>query len=260
MPDGKVLVVDDMQTNIDVVRGLMLVYDITTDGVTGGPDAVELIRSEKQRYDLIFMDHMMPGMDGIEAARAIRALGTEYARTVPIVALTANAVVGNVDIFLQSGINDFLAKPVDIQKLDEILEKWMPREKQIKAGQDPGEQEAQDQFPPIPGVDVEAGILNTGGTLDGYRRILGIFLQDAEARLPRIQAAREKGDYEQYALLVHAIKGAFRIIGAASAAETAARAEGSARARDAEALDREHGAFAEQLALIMEKVAEGLSP
>jgi signal transduction histidine kinase/CheY-like chemotaxis protein/HPt (histidine-containing phosphotransfer) domain-containing protein len=257
MPDGRVLVVDDMQTNIDVARGLLLPYGITTDGVTGGPDAVESVRSEKQRYDLIFMDHMMPGMDGIEASRAIRALGTAYARTVPIIALTANAVVGNVDIFLQNGISDFLAKPVDIQRLNEILEKWMPREKQIKTAPDTEEQKKQDMFPPVPGVDTEAGILNTGGTLDGYRRILGIFLQDTETRLPRIQAAREKGDYEQYALLVHAIKGAFRIIGAAAAADMAARVEESAREADVAAA--EHEAFVEQLALIREKIAEALS-
>jgi signal transduction histidine kinase/FixJ family two-component response regulator/HPt (histidine-containing phosphotransfer) domain-containing protein len=263
IPDGRVLVVDDLQTNIDVARGLMLSYGITTDGVTGGPAAVELARSEEQRYDLIFMDHMMPGMNGIEAARAIRALGTEYAQTVPIVALTANAVVENVDVFLRNGINDFLAKPIDIQKLNEILEKWIPGEKRIKTVRDPEpeKEDARDQSPAIsgapdiPGVDIETGILNTGGTLEGYRRILGIFLQDTGARLPQIQEAREKGDYEQYALLVHAVKGAFRIIGAAGAAEIAARAEESARARDADALAAEHGAFVEQLTLMMEKIA-----
>jgi signal transduction histidine kinase/FixJ family two-component response regulator/HPt (histidine-containing phosphotransfer) domain-containing protein len=268
IPNGRVLVVDDMRTNIDVAQGLMLSYGITTDGVTDGPGAVELVRSEKQRYDLIFMDHMMPGMDGIEATCAIRALGTEYAQTVPIVALTANAVVGNVDVFLQNGINDFLAKPIDIQKLNEILEKWIPREKQIKTTRNIEEQGAKDQFPSIsggsgisdiPGVDIDAGILNTGGTLDGYRRILGIFLQDTETRLPQIQAALEKGDYGQYALLVHAIKGAFRIIGAAVAAETAARAEESARAGDADAVAVEHKVFMGQLTLIMEKIGEVLS-
>jgi signal transduction histidine kinase/CheY-like chemotaxis protein/HPt (histidine-containing phosphotransfer) domain-containing protein len=259
IPEGRVLVVDDMQTNIDVARGLMLVYGITTDGVTDGPGAVELVRSEKQRYDLIFMDHRMPGMDGIETARAIRALGTEYAQTVPIAALTANAVVENVDVFLRNGINDFLAKPIDVQKLNEILEKWMPRKKQIKTTDGLKTEEAREQFPPIPGVDIEAGILNTGGTLDGYRRILGIFLKDTETRLPQIQAAREKGDYEHYALLVHAIKGAFRIIGAGEAAETAARAEESARARDADALAVKHEAFVEQLSLMTQKIAGVLS-
>jgi CheY-like chemotaxis protein/HPt (histidine-containing phosphotransfer) domain-containing protein len=259
IPDGRVLVVDDMQANIDVARGLMLSYGITTDGVTDGPGAVELVRSEKQRYDLIFMDHRMPGMDGIETARAIRALGTEYAQTVPIAALTANAVVENVDFFLRNGINDFLAKPIDIQKLNEILEKWMPREKQVKTTIGLKTEEARERFPPVPGVDIDEGILNTGGTLDGYRRILGIFLKDTETRLPQIQAAREKGDYEHYALLVHAIKGAFRIIGAGEAAETAARAEESARARDADALAVEHEAFVEQLSLMTQKIAEVFS-
>jgi HPt (histidine-containing phosphotransfer) domain-containing protein len=175
------------------------------------------------------------------------------------VALTANAVVGNVDIFLENGINAFLAKPVDIQRLNEILEKWMPREKQIKTARDFEEQEAQNKFPAISGVDVEAGIFNTGGTLDGYKRILGIFLQDIETRLPQIKAAWEEGDYEQYALLVHAIKGAFRIIGAGAAAEIAARVEENARARNIDAVAAEHGAFVGQLAQMREKIAEALS-
>jgi signal transduction histidine kinase/FixJ family two-component response regulator/HPt (histidine-containing phosphotransfer) domain-containing protein len=259
IPNGRVLVVDDMQTNIDVARGLMLSYGLTIDGVIDGPEAVELVRAEKIHYDVIFMDHMMPGMDGIEATRAIRALGTGYARRVPVVALTANAVAGNMELFLQNGINDFLAKPIDVQKLNGILEKWIPREKQIKTVQDFEEQQAQARFPPIPGVDVEAGIGNTGGTLDGYKRILGIFLQDAETRLPQIQTAYENADYKQYALLVHAIKGAFRIIGAGEAAELAARVEEIVRSQDVDALVKGHCAFVEQLAMMMEKTAEALS-
>jgi HPt (histidine-containing phosphotransfer) domain-containing protein len=152
-----------------------------------------------------------------------------------------------------------LAKPVDVQKLNGILEKWIPREKQIKTVQDFEERQAQTQFPPIPGVDIEVGISNTGGTLDGYKRILGIFLQDAETRLPQIQTAYENADYEQYALLVHAIKGAFRIIGAGEAAAQAARTEEAARAQDVDALVKEHRPFVEQLAMMMKKTAEALS-
>jgi CheY-like chemotaxis protein/anti-sigma regulatory factor (Ser/Thr protein kinase) len=259
IPNGRVLVVDDMQTNIDVARGLMLSYGLTIDGAADGPETIELVRAGKIHYDMIFMDHMMPGMDGIEATRAIRALGTGYAQKIPIVALTANAVAGNMELFLQNGINDFLAKPIDVQKLNGILEKWIPREKQIKTVQDLEEQEAQARFPPISGVDIEAGINNTGGTLDGYKRILTIFLQDADTRLPQIETAYENADYGQYAFLVHAIKGAFRIIGAGASAELAARVEDAARAQDMDALVKEHRSFVDQLALIIEKTSEALS-
>ncbi|MDR1353331.1 MAG: response regulator [Treponema sp.] len=258
MPDGRILMVDDMQINIDVLRGLAQPYGLTVDGVTDGPGAVELARLEKPRYDLIFMDHLMAGMDGIETARNIRALGTEYAQKVPIVALSANAVMRNSDIFLRNGINDFLAKPVDTQELNEILEKWIPREKQVQGDPESGERQALGQFPHIPGIDVEAGIVNTGGTAEKYRRILKIFLQDTETRLVRLQEVLEKADYEQYALLVHSIKGAFRIIGAMDAADTAARIEEIARSGDADALAAKHGIFTEQLALTMKNVSEAL--
>ncbi|MDR3335733.1 MAG: response regulator, partial [Treponema sp.] len=132
IPNCTVLVVDDVQTNLDVVRGLLLPYELSIDGVKSGQEAVDRVRSVVEhpgatRYDLVFMDHMMPGMDGIEATRLIRDIDDEYARNVPIIALTANAIAGNREIFLENGINDFLSKPIDIQKLDVMLEKWIPR-------------------------------------------------------------------------------------------------------------------------------------
>jgi signal transduction histidine kinase/CheY-like chemotaxis protein/HPt (histidine-containing phosphotransfer) domain-containing protein len=239
IPNGRVLVVDDIQTNIDVARGLMLSYGMTIDGLISGREAVEAVRAEKTKYDIIFMDHMMPDIDGIEASRMIRAIGSDYARRIPIVALTANALAGNMELFLQNGINDFLAKPVDVQKLNAVLEKWIPREKQIKTIQDLEEQESQARFPVITGVDVGAGINNTGGTLNGYKRILDIFISDTENRLPQIKAAYEEENWEKYAVLVHAMKGAFRIIGAAEAAETASCLEDAARQGDKKLLDAE---------------------
>jgi PAS domain S-box-containing protein len=96
MPYGKILVVDDVLTNLDVAKGMMAPYDMTIHCVTSGRQAIELVRDEEVRYDAIFMDHMMPEMDGIEAVRIIRKeIGSEYAKTVPIIALTANALVGN---------------------------------------------------------------------------------------------------------------------------------------------------------------------
>jgi signal transduction histidine kinase/CheY-like chemotaxis protein len=236
MPSGRVLVVDDMQTNIDVARGLMLSYGLTIDGALSGQEVIDIVQADKVRYDIIFMDHMMPGIDGIDASRAIRAMEGEYARTVPIVALTANAVAGNMELFLQNGINDFLAKPVDVQKLNFVLEKWMPREKQIKTMQDLNEQEYQAAFADIPGVDTVSGINNTGGTLDGYKRILGIFMDDTKNRIPQIKTAWEVRDLEHCALLIHAMKGACRIIGAAEASEMASHMEEAARGERADLL------------------------
>ncbi|MDR1238519.1 MAG: response regulator [Treponema sp.] len=132
MPYGKVLIVDDVATNLDVARGLMLPYGLSIDCVSSGPAAVALIRKEQVRYDAVFMDHMMPGMDGIEAVRIIRnEIGTEYAKNIPIIALTANALAGNEKLFIANGFNDFISKPVDLKRLNSLLNHWI-RDRQSK--------------------------------------------------------------------------------------------------------------------------------
>jgi len=125
---AKVLVVDDFRTNLAVSAGMMRKYKIQVDCVTSGQAAIERARREDPVYNAIFMDHMMPGMDGIEAARLIRGINTEYARTVPIIALTANAIAGNEKLFLENGFQAFLSKPIDIVALDQVIKKWVARD------------------------------------------------------------------------------------------------------------------------------------
>jgi signal transduction histidine kinase/ActR/RegA family two-component response regulator len=122
---ARVLVVDDMQTNLDVVKSMLAKYKIWVDCVMNGHDAVKYIDAGTPEYNVIFMDHMMPDMDGIETAGKIRALGTEYAKKIPIIALTANAAVGNEQMFLEHDFQAFLPKPVNIIDLDTIVRKWI---------------------------------------------------------------------------------------------------------------------------------------
>jgi CheY-like chemotaxis protein/two-component sensor histidine kinase len=122
---ARVLVVDDMQTNLDVVASMLRKYKMWVDCVTNGHAAVNHIDAGKPVYNIIFMDHMMPEMDGIETAAKIRAIGTDYAKTIPIIALTANAAVGNEQMFLENGFQAFLPKPVNIMNLDSIVRKWL---------------------------------------------------------------------------------------------------------------------------------------
>jgi signal transduction histidine kinase/CheY-like chemotaxis protein len=125
-PGAHILVVDDMATNLKVVQALLRPYEFKVSCVTSGRQAVEIIREEQFKFDLIFMDHMMPGMDGIEAVRIIRnEIKTGYAQTVPIIALTANALVGNEKMFLENGFQGFLSKPIDLARLDQILRIWI---------------------------------------------------------------------------------------------------------------------------------------
>jgi CheY-like chemotaxis protein/anti-sigma regulatory factor (Ser/Thr protein kinase) len=132
LPYARVLVVDDVQVNLDVACGMMKPYQMQIDCATSGKEAIELIKAEEVRYNAIFMDHMMPEMDGIEATRIIREeIGTEYAQTVPIIALTANAIVGNEEMFLSKGFQAFLSKPIDIQRMDQVIRAWV-RDKELE--------------------------------------------------------------------------------------------------------------------------------
>ncbi|MDR2593186.1 MAG: response regulator [Fibromonadaceae bacterium] len=129
-PNAKVLVVDDIDANLKVVKGLMQPYKMQVDLCTSGAEASEMVKANS--YDLVFMDHMMPEMDGIEATKLIREMAKEnpHYANLPIIALTANAVSGVKEMFLENGFNDFLSKPIDIINLNSILEKWLPKEKQ----------------------------------------------------------------------------------------------------------------------------------
>jgi CheY-like chemotaxis protein len=124
-PDARILVVDDIVTNLKVAAGLLAPFRIQVDTCESGAEAIELVQAN--RYDLVFMDHMMPVMDGLEATARIRQL--PEGRDLPVVALTANAVSGVREMFLAAGLNDFISKPIDPTKLEGVLVRWIPKEK-----------------------------------------------------------------------------------------------------------------------------------
>lgn len=124
-PDAKILIVDDNALNLKVAAGLMKPYRMQLFTAESGAKAIEMLRTEK--FDLVFMDHMMPDMDGVEATKIIRSQSGEYFRELPIIALTANAVNGAREMFIGSGMNDFLAKPIEVAALDKTLRNYLPK-------------------------------------------------------------------------------------------------------------------------------------
>jgi PAS domain S-box-containing protein len=122
---ARVLVVDDLPTNLDVAAGRLRKYKMQVDCVMSGQEAIDLIEAGDPVYDAIFMDHMMPVLDGIQSTIVIRTLHTEYAKKIPIIALTANAVSGSEQMFLENGFNAFLPKPFNVTLLDSIIQKWV---------------------------------------------------------------------------------------------------------------------------------------
>jgi len=241
-PEAIVLVVDDVTTNLRVAQGLMSPYKMKVDLCKSGQEAIQAVTDI--RYDLVFMDHKMPNMDGAEATALIREKGSEdpYYKNLPIIALTANAVSGAKEIFLKSGFNDYLSKPIDTTKLNAVLEKWIPKGKQKHslAGEDVTIAETSDEVSEkieIEGVNVEKGLFFSGGTAKSFLETLAIYHKDGLEKIREINDSMDKGDIGLYTIHVHALKSASANIGAEALAEAAAVLEQAGERKDKEYIE-----------------------
>jgi signal transduction histidine kinase/CheY-like chemotaxis protein len=259
-PSARVLVVDDIKTNLKVAEGLMLPYQMQIDLCLSGVEAIEAVK-EKQ-YDLVFMDHMMPGMDGIEVTRHIRELEDQKYKSLPIVALTANAVSGTREMFLDSGFNDFLTKPIDTVKLNVILEQWISKQKQkiikeaeiieAKGGD-------QDTDLKINGIDVKKGLAMAGGALKRYMQTLAIFHTDCVQKIEEIKKSFETKNYALYIIHVHALKSAAANIGANDLSEKAKTLEKAGKDKNYSFIKSHTAKFLTTLETLLSDISDVLS-
>jgi signal transduction histidine kinase/CheY-like chemotaxis protein len=256
VPRARILVVDDISTNLKVVEGLIAPYRAAVDTCLNGFQAIEMV--QKHEYDIIFMDHMMPEIDGIETTNTIRTLKGERFHTVPIVALTANAVVGMREMFIENGFNDFISKPIDVSKLDEILDRWIPEEKKEK-GVESKDQGSDYYIPIIPGVDTAKGIAMTGGTVAAYNQVLSLFRKDMEERLPLLKKTPEADNFSSFVINVHALKSASASLGAGVISAQAAELEAAGKAGDMAFIRDNLPAFVQQLAELAKNIAIDIS-
>jgi len=241
---ARVLVVDDMQTNLDVSAGFLRKYRMHVDCVTSGKDAIERIERGHPVYNAIFMDHMMPDMDGIEATDTIRALESEYARTVPIIALTANAIAGTEELFYKHDFQGFLSKPIDILRLDSIIRHWVKDKLKENTGGSSSDEtavsdthtfsplaEEENLFIDIQGIDAKAGLSACDGDWKIYRSVLRSYVADASSVLEKIRDVSEES-LSKYVIAVHGIKGSSAGVGAEGIREAAANLEAMGKSGD----------------------------
>ena len=239
-PDAVVLLVDDQPINQKVCLGLLEPYGMQVFTAASGPEAIE--RMTQVWPDLVLMDHMMPGMDGVEATTRIRAMGKKdpYFAVVPILALTANAMKGAREFFLANGFNDFISKPMDLNKLDRVLGAWVPEDKQLPPRRE--ESARTEPVPPdlavLPGLDAAKGMAFCGRA-EVYRQTLAMFAGQLSDRVRRIRAALEKEREADYILEVHSLKSAARWVGAEDLGSRAEALEMAARADDWRKVSRE---------------------
>ena len=264
MPYGKVLVVDDMPVNLQVARGFLEPYGLSIDTADSGQEAIDKI-SLGRKYDVIFMDHMMPDMDGIETVTIIRKKNYKT----PIIALTANAIVGNMENFISNGFNGFISKPIDVIQLDETLNEWV-RDKQSKETLLNAEKEKrerkiinlpdyeEEELLEIPGVNTRHGIASTGGTAAGYRKVLSTFSRDTQERLIFFNDyLKEEPDDKKISLLsvyVHSLKSALSFIGVQDLSDKAKDIELAGKAGNSDFISENLPNFIEKLSVLMNNI------
>ena len=220
-PDARILVVDDNEVNLKVADGLLQKFGIHCTQCLSGYLALDLLKKEK--FDLIFMDHQMPGMDGVETLEKIRAMEEALPQDQKniVIVLSANAVYGAREMFLSKGFNDFISKPVQGKDFAACLSKWLKPEL-IKISEAGGaaagvtaESSIPENFPALPAdkVNLAKAVENAGG-FENWLSVTKTFASSIEEKLALIQDYFAKGDYKNFTIQVHALKSAARIIGA----------------------------------------------
>ncbi|MDR1943601.1 MAG: response regulator, partial [Synergistaceae bacterium] len=234
-PGANVLVVDDNAVNLTVAKGFLARHKIDADTAMSGREAIEKLRAKK--YEIIFMDHMMPDMDGIEATARIRAMGG-VCETVPIVALSANAVSGVMETFIKSGMNDFISKPIESDKLNAVLARWLPPEKIAaaeeteKRGEDTRHDGLLSELRRIDGLDVELGLKYSGGGSSMYIEVLRRLRDTLAGRVEDVRSFLADENWGDYSIQMHALKSAFASVGAEEISKSAYELEIASKERN----------------------------
>lgn len=234
-PEAKILIVDDNTVNLTVCEGLLEPLSMQVDTAVSGQDAIDKI--SKKKYDLILMDHMMPEIDGIETTHIIRRFHKEY-EEVPIIALTANAVFGIKEMFIQEGLNDFIAKPIEVRILVSKLKRWLPKAKlknvntkNTQAGKENRIQPQEEVAPIIQDLDT-ASALKLLGSAKLFWNVLKDYYHTIPKKHALIKQYTEEKNWHSYTIEVHALKSASKQIGANKLSEDAAELEAAGHALD----------------------------
>ncbi|MDR1533505.1 MAG: response regulator [Planctomycetota bacterium] len=257
-PKARILVVDDIKTNLSVAEGLLAPYGMQMEFAMDGQEAIRMVGENE--YDLIFMDHMMPGMNGIEATERIRSIPGREAGKLPVIALTANAVSGMQEMFLASGMNDFLAKPIETAKLNAILRRWIKPEKQQKKTETGKIDRALSAKVHIEGLDAARGLARSGGSLENFTKTLGFFQEDGLPRIDTLRAALARKDLNSFTICVHGLRSATANIGAFTLSNMADALETAGKREDMEHIEKHINSFIEEMEKLLLNIEEYLKP
>ena len=225
-PAAKILLVDDNDVNLQVADGLLKKFGIKCTKAISGFQALDFLA--EQKFDIIFMDHQMPGMDGVETLEKIRSVEADLPESEKsiVIVLSANAVNGAREMFLSKGFNDFIAKPVQGQDFSECLSKWLKKDLIVPLDEGSEENTIPEDFPTFPKdkIDLEASVELAGG-FENWLTIARSFAASIEEKADLIHNDFLQGQYKDYTIQVHALKSAARIVGAEGLSKAAANLE-----------------------------------
>ena len=248
-PQAKILICDDNYMNLAVIESLLKHTEVATDTAGSGDEAIKLALNKK--YDIIFLDHMMPEKDGIETLHELNEIKEGINYDTPKICLTANAVSGSREFYISKGFNDYLTKPVDVQKLEEMMIKYLPSDiveiVDVK-DDDSSIDELPEEIKSLSNeglIDVKTGIHNSG-TLDAYLSLLKIFYKSLDENADEIEKHFNNEDWTNYTIKVHALKSSARIIGAVDFGEEAQKLENAGKSGDYKYLNANNYAFMEK--------------
>jgi signal transduction histidine kinase/HPt (histidine-containing phosphotransfer) domain-containing protein len=237
-PDAKILVVDDNEFNLKVASGLLNLSQINAEVAFSGFEAINLICQKD--YDIIFMDHMMPEMDGVATVEEIRKLGDKYEK-IPIVALTANAIQGAREMFLENGFNDYLSKPIDTHKLNDVLIQWLPPQRIVnEAVAESTPAAAPDELPDdfiesishIKEINTKTAMRGFANVVEMYHNAVKFFTKKLIAQCNEISDYLNSGNQNGFTVTIHAMKSMLAAIGAMELSDSAHKLEDSSRNGD----------------------------
>ena len=260
-PEAEVLVVDDNEMNLTVIKGLLRATGVRITTAMSGEECLEKLGEEPERYDIVLLDHMMPGMDGIETLHELRNTHADL----PVLALTANAANDGGAYYVGEGFQGYLAKPVDGRKLEEALRDFLPRDKCLEPGdtglepQDGDTAGAAGGIPQwmneVEGISVAEGVKNCGSE-DAFVTALTTFYETLPDKAAELADAYQREDWSFYTIKVHALKSSARIIGAADLSALAADMEAAGKAGDIDSIRKHTG----QLLADYREYGERLAP
>ena len=217
-PEAEILVVDDNDMNLFVFENLLKRTQVRITKCTSGESCLDLVCEKK--FDVIFLDHMMPGMDGIETMKQMREMNEFASKGTPVIALTANAIVGVREMYIAEGFDDYLSKPIAGDDLEEMLQHYIPRSKLILGSEEEKETETaseasvQEKQAEYQWIDRELGLRYSAESEEMYREFLKMYCDMMPEKKERLEECFEKEDWDDYTIAVHALKSTSLSIGA----------------------------------------------